>query len=67
MSVGNLASGFGDLDIYNNGHVATQPVAFRFDDYKVEAIAAVSEPGAYATLAGIALPGVSIVLRRRRA
>ncbi len=67
MSVGNLASGFGDLDMYNNGDVATQSVAFRFDDYKVEAIAAVPEPGAYATLAGIALTGVGIVLRRRRA
>ena len=44
MAAASRAAGLGDFDFYNNGFNATTSVAFRYDDYKVQAV---PEPSTY--------------------
>jgi hypothetical protein len=63
MTAASMAAGFSDFDFYNNGFNAAAPVAFRYDDYRIEAV---PEPETLALMA-LGLVGVAArTLRKRR-
>lgn len=63
MSASSLAAGLGDFDFYNNGFNAASSVAFRYDDYEVQAVAApIPEPSTFAL---VALGTAALLVRRK--